>query len=204
MKAPSAPRHHPLAGMVFPHTHSLTEQRMSSANTVAFEYADRYPGEVGEGTGYNYTFYFVNNTSNSMSTTAVTFNYDVTSLASAADITGGSISGTVDPQSTSSVTFFLGAPNAQIQYGAAPLLTVGDFGTVCFWFSTNGGSDAEDQQIAICSTGNGTTLPISSFSTQTSSEQVACSSTTGLSVTLNAGGNAQNTSNIYIQLGNGS
>jgi hypothetical protein len=175
---------------------------MSSANTVAFEYADRYPGEVGEGTGYSYTFYFVNNTSSSMSTTAVTFNYDVSSIASADDITSGSIRGTVAPQSTSSVTFFLGAPNAQIQSGAAPLLTVGDYGTVCFWLSTNGGSDAGDQQIAICNTGNGTTLPISSFPTNTSSEQVAESSTAGVSVSLNAGGNDLNTNNIYIQVGN--
>lgn len=177
---------------------------MSTAHTVAFEYADRYPGEVGEGTGYNYTFYFVNNTSNSISTSAVTFNYDVSSIASADSITSGSISGTVEPQNTSSVTFFLDAPNAQIQYDAAPLLSVSDFGTVCFWFSTNGGTDAADQQMAICATGNGTTLPISSFPTQTSSEQVAYSSTTGLSITLNAGGNSLNTSNIYIQIGNGS
>jgi hypothetical protein len=177
---------------------------MSSANTVAFEYADRYPGEVGEGTGSNFTFYFVNNTSNSMSTTGVTFNYDVSSIAPAGSITAGCISGTVAPENTSSVAFFLDAPNAQIQYGAAPLLTIGDFGTVCFWFSTNGGSDAADQQIAICGTDNGTTLQISSFLTQTSSEQVACSSTTGLTVTLTAGGNTQNTNNIYIQLGNGS
>jgi hypothetical protein len=177
---------------------------MSSASTVAFEYADRYPGEVGEGTGYSYTFYFVNNTSNTISTTEVTLGYDVSSIAAVDDIISGSISGTVSPQNTSSVTFFLGDPNAQIQVGAAPLLTAGDFGTVCFWFSTNGGTDVKDQQIAICNTGNGTTLPISSFPIQTSSEQVAYSSTTGLSVTLNAGGSTQNTNNIYIQLGNGS
>lgn len=176
---------------------------MSTANTVSFSY-NRYGGEVGEGTGYWYTFYFVNNTSTSVSTTGVTFNYDVSSIASGASTITGSTSGTVAPQGNASVTFFLGSPNAQIQDGAAPLLTVSDFGTVCFWFSTNGGQDAADQQIAICGTGDGTTLPISSFPTQTSSEQVAYSSTTGLSVTLDAGGNSQNTSNIYIQLGNGS
>jgi hypothetical protein len=176
---------------------------MSSAKTVGFSY-NRYTGEVGEGTGYYYTFYFVNNTSNSTSTTGVAFNYDLSSIASGAEEIVGSISGSVAPGDTSSVTFFLASPSAQIQVGAAPLLTISDFGTVCFWFSTNGGSDATDQQVAICATGNGTTLPISSFPTQTSNEQMAASSTTGLSVTLDGGGTTPTISNIYIQVGNGS
>jgi hypothetical protein len=176
---------------------------MSTAETVGFSY-NRYTGEVGEGTGYYYTFNFVNNTSNSTTTTGATFTYDLSSIASDAEEIVGSISGSVAPGNTSSVTFFLAAPSAQIQVGAAPLLTIGDFGTVCFWFSTNGGNDATDQQIAICATGNGTTLPISAFPTQTSIEQMATSSTTGLSVTLDGGGNTPTISNIYIQLGNGS
>lgn len=92
-----------------------------------------------------------------------------------------------------------------LQYGAAPLITnlTGVGYQVCFWFFTNDdGGKASQQQIAICGTGNGTTLPINIFPTNTSSEQVAESTTAGISVTLNAGGNALNTHYIYIQISN--
>lgn len=181
--------------------------------------------------GNNYTFHFVNNTENTDTTTAIYFDYDLSSLLPQPAIGGAttsgacngglvfltdassSVSGTVAPGATVSVSIATGttdethndAAEMSLQSGAAPLITnLADGGyQVCFWFFTNGdGGAVSDQQIAICDTDNGTTLQISSFTTNTSSEQVAESTTAGISVTLNGGGNSLNTNNIYIQIGN--
>ena len=182
--------------------------------------------------GNNYTFHFVNNTQDTDTTTAVSFDYDLSSLLPQQTESGAydcpacysgnwvfltdassSVSGTVAPGSTISVQIATGttdethndAGEMSLQAGAAPLITnLTDGGyQVCFWFFTNGdGGAVSDQQIAICDTDNGTTLQISSFTTNTSSEQVAESTTAGISVTLNGGGNYLNTDNIYIQIGN--
>ncbi len=188
-------------------TTKRTKSFMSSTNSVAFQFATTHESNDAY-RGINYTIYFVNNTSTSQSTTGETFTYDVSSITSG--LISGSLTGSVPPGQTQSVSFQNGSTDAEcsvsnfsIQNGAAPLLTIGDLGTVCFWFFTNGGNNATQQQIAICGTGNGTTLPISTFLSNTSSQQEAYSSSTGLNVTLDGGGNDLTTTNIYIQVGTG-
>jgi hypothetical protein len=181
--------------------------------------------------GNNYTFYFVNNTTTTDTTTAISFDYDLSSLLPQLT-TGGAydcpacqggltflndassnVTGTVAPGSTVVISIGTGttdethndAAEMSLQAGAAPLITnLTDEGyQVCFWFFTNGdGGKVSQQQIAICGTDDGTTLPISSFPTNTSSEQVAESTSAGISVTLNAGGNALTTNDVYIQISN--
>jgi hypothetical protein len=168
--------------------------------------------------GISYTFYFVNNTEDTDTTQGIPFDYDLTSLMNACPygtcyLTEGSQTGTVAPGQTISVSLVTATNSTTdsdagcmcLQAGSAALITnlTDENYQVCFWFSTDGdGGAVTAQQIAICSTGNGTTLPISSFSTNTSSEEVAESSTTGISVYLNAGGNSLNTNNIYMQISN--
>jgi hypothetical protein len=86
-----------------------------------------------------------------------------------------------------------------LQAAAAPLITNLAGYTVCFWCSTDG-SNADDQHIAICQTGNGTTLPISSAATQTSTQQIYESADTLLSIGLGANEEALTTSSIWIQV----
>jgi hypothetical protein len=217
---------------------------MSDSNSSVGYHIEGYSQETGAGWdalgastpttyygGNNYTFYFVNNTQDTDTTTAISFDYDLSSLLPQLTADGAydcpacsgglvfltdassSASGTVAPGSTISVQIATGtedethndAGDMSLQAGAAPLITnlTGESYQVCFWLFTDGdGGAVSQQQIAICDTDNGTTLPISSFPTNTSSEQVAESTSAGISVTLNGGGNSLNTNNIYIQIGN--
>lgn len=165
--------------------------------------------------GINYTFHFVNNTSTT-DTTCVSFDYDLSSLLNACKYgqvsltdASSSVTGTVAPGATVSVSLFTATTSStdsddgcmSLQIGAANLITnlTDENYQVCFWFSTNG-TATSNQQIAICDTGNGTTLPISKWLENESSEQAVESSTTGVNVFLNAGGQDLNTNNIYIQV----
>jgi hypothetical protein len=208
------------------HIESYSQESGAAWNAVGASTPTTYYG------GNNYTFYFVNNTQDTDTTTAVFFDYDLSSLLPQQTASGGyvspacesgnlvfltdassSVSGTVAPGSTISIQLATGttdetdndAGEMSLQAGAAPLITnlTGDGYQVCFWFFTDGdGGAVSKQQIAICDTDNDTTLPISSFTTNTSSEQVAESTAAGISVTLNGGGNSLNTNNIYIQICN--
>jgi hypothetical protein len=207
------------------HIEAYSQETGAAWNAVGASTPTTYYG------GNNYTFYFVNNTQDTDTTTAVFFDYDLSSLLPQLTENGAydcpacsggwvfltdassSVTGTVAPGSTVSVQIATGtqdethndAGEMSFQAPAAPLITnlTGQNYQVCFWFFTNGdGGAVSAQQIAICNTDNGTTLPISSFPTNTNSEQVAESSTAGISVYLNAGGNDLNTNNIYIQICN--
>jgi hypothetical protein len=177
----------------------------NSSSTVGYKFTT----SNGTPTSYFYCFYFQNNTSSS-------FDYDVSSLINLssyncptpATIDGGEPSGTVPPQSEVSVSFTVTSiwDNADnntaalsLQAAAAPLITNLAGYTVCFWFSTDG-ANADYQQIAICQTGNGTTLPISSAATQTSTQQIYESADTYLSIGLGANEEALTTSYIWIQV----
>lgn len=154
-----------------------------------------------------YTFNFQNNT------TGTTFNYDVSSIIGGENVqyTGlnGNESGTVSPGETATVMFYRATDSEQnannnalsIQIGAAPLITNLNGSTVCFWFSDDGNANYSDyQQIAICQPGNGTTFPISSTPTQTSTQQICESSSDQLSIGLGGGGGELNTNSIWIQV----
>jgi hypothetical protein len=166
--------------------------------------------------GINYTFHFVNNTSTT-DTTCVSFDYDLSSLLNACKYgqvsltdASSSVTGTVAPGATVSVSLITATTSSidaddncmSLQIGAANLITnlTDENYQVCFWFSTNDGNSTSYQQIAICDTGNGTALPISSWLKNESSEQAVESSTAGVNVFLNAGGQDLNTNNIYIQV----
>lgn len=189
-----------------------------------FDYAQNTTGSAGNAFGpttptsdYSYdtfTFYFKNNTQATDTTEAVSISYDISSLADADQITSGSISGAVAPGDTQSVSFFVGssgdgdgqnAATYSLQSAAAPLLTLalnGTVYTVCFWFFTDGCA-TQYQQIQICNNDQ-SSLPISSTPVQTSSQMQCVSQMAGLSITLDGGGNALSTNNIYIQVGNAS
>lgn len=181
----------------------------STSVGFAFDFTDNQPGPGQTYRGNLFTINFVNGTANTATTKGTSFDYDVSSIAPGGSITNGSSSGTVSPGQTVAVSFFLGAqaiannePAAgyAIQNGAAPLISNLEGGTVCFWFFTNG-SDTNYQQIAICNNEQ-SSFPISSTPVQTSTQMVCTSASTGLSITLDGGGNSPlTTSTIFIEIG---
>ncbi|MFN6337402.1 MAG: hypothetical protein ACK41W_01545 [Cyanobacteriota bacterium] len=193
---------------------------MSNSNsTVGFEFTSCTPEDQGSlwfafgasvPTNYQhalfYTFNFQNNT------TGASFDYDVSSLLEGENVQysgiNGSESGTVSPGETATVMIYRASDSEKdsdnnelsIQIGAAPLITNLNGSTVCFWFSDDGGTNSSYQQIAICQPGNGTTFPISSTPTQTSTQQICESSSDQLGIGLGGGGGQLNTQSIWIQV----
>lgn len=195
---------------------------MSNNNsTVGFEFVACTPEDQGSlwfafGTNVPsayqhalfYTFNFQNNT------TSTSFDYDVSTLLEGeyVQLSGinlnGSESGTVSPGETATVMIYRASNSEKdsdnnclsIQIGAAPLIANLSGSTVCFWFSDDGGTNSSYQQIAICQPGNGTTFPISSTPTQTSTQQICESSSDQLGIGLGGGGGELNTNSIWIQV----
>lgn len=190
-----------------------------------FDYSTTAEETYGATCGTTFTFYFQNNTNNA-------FDYDVSSfvggqptgvqlpiLQSGVQLLNGGAAGSVGPGETASVSLWNGGdendPAAySLQAGSAPLVYIPNYGWITFWFFTDG-SGTSDQQIAICNNSTVTTapdgelepvanqtFPITSTPIQTSSQMQCMSSTAGISITLDAGGNALTTSNIYIEIAN--
>lgn len=178
--------------------------------------------------GNTFTFYFQNNTNNGFDYDVSSFvggqpsGVQLPILQTGVQLLNGNAYGSVGPGETVSVSLWNGgdkqvAPSAySLQAGSAPLVYIPDYGWITFWFFTNGSSTSY-QQIAICNNSTVTTaasgelvaignqtFPITSTPIQTSSQMQCMSSTAGISITLDAGGNSLTTSNIYIEIDNAS
>ena len=195
----------------------------SQPNSVGFKFD--YAETPEKTYGNTFTFYFQNNTDSG-------FDYDVSSfvggqpsgaqlpiLQAGVQLLNGSAYGYVGPTETVSVSLWNGGDKSDpaaysLQAGSAPLVYIPNYGWITFWFFTNGISTS-DQQIAICSNSEfvtapdgqlepvaNQTFPITSTPIQTSSQMQCMSSTAEISITLDAGGNALTTSNIYIEIAN--
>lgn len=194
-----------------------------SSVSFKFDYSSQEVGGAGNATGptvpqsvtagNTYTFYFQNNTADTATTNAITFSYDLSCFQYNSTVTNGEpMTGTVAPGDTATVSFRLqstgdgqdqDAAAYSLQEGAAPLVTIENLGTVCFWFFTDG-ETTDYQQIEICNNDQ-SSLPISSTTVQTSSQMQCISSAAGISITLDGGGfNPLTTNNIYIEIANAS
>jgi hypothetical protein len=196
----------------------------SQPNSVGFEFD--YAETPEKTYGNTFTFYFQNNTNNGFDYDVSSFvggqpsGYQLPILQTGVQLLNGNAYGYVGPGETVSVSLWNGgdkqaAPSAySLQAASAPLVYIPNDGWITFWFFTNG-SSTSDQQIAICSNSEfvtapdgqlepvaNQTFPITSTPIQTSSQMQCMSSTAGLSITLDAGGNALTTNNIYIEIAN--
>ena len=177
--------------------------------------------------GNTFTFYFQNNTNNmgfdydvSSFVGGQPSGVQLPILQTGVQLLNGNAYGYVGPGETVSVSLWNGgdkqvAPSDySLQAGSAPLVWIQNYGWITFWFFTNGSSTSY-QQIAICNNSTVTaapdgemvpvanqTFPITSTPIQTSSQMQCMSSTAEISITLDAGGNALTTSNIYIEIAN--
>ena len=196
----------------------------SQPASVGFEFD--YAETPGKTYGNTFTFYFQNNTSDGFDYDVSSFvggqpsGVQLPILQSDVQLQNGIAYGNVPPGETVSVSLWNGgdkqvAPSTySLQAGSAPLVYIPNYGWITFWFFTNGSSTSY-QQIAICNNSTVTaapdgemvpvanqTFPITSTPIQTSSQMQCMSSTAGISITLDAGGNALTTSNIYIEIAN--
>ena len=195
--------------------------KKASSVSFKFDYSSQEVGGAGNAigptvpqsvtAGNTYTFVFQNNTADTDTTSGTTFDYDLGCFQYDSTILlSGSMTGNVPPGESATVSFRLqttgdgqdqDAAAYSLQAGAAPLVTIPNLGTVCFWFFTDG-ETTNYQQIDICNNDQ-SSLPISSTPVQTSTQMQCLSSATGLSITLDGGGfSPLTTNNIYIEIAN--